>query len=1016
MSKFATLLLLLTTSVFAQTAGGLAGISGVVRDPSGALVPNAKVAIANDIQGLVRNLTTNDAGLFTAPALPPASGYKLSVTASGFATFEARDVALAVGQNLDLNINLTVEKASTTLEVNVAVPLVETTKSDVSQVVDDKAISELPINGRRVDSFVLLTPGVSNDGTFGLLSFRGVSGGNSFLIDGNDTTEQYYNENAGRTRISSQVSQDSVQEFQVVSATFSAEYGRAMGGVVNTVTRSGANQLHGSAYWYFRNRTLNARDTFAAFNPHEVRYQTGARVGGAIIKDKLFYFTNFDYTYRNFPMVSSIVRAGVVDSNAQKWMTCAAPATPAQCAAIDSLLPRFFATLPRTLNQEIAFGRLDYHLNDRNSLMASFNYQRMVSPNGIQTGATSTSGSAITSNGDDAVRVRNGKLGWTSVPTSTFVNDARFGWSTDRQADTFDQALMGPGLGMLTVTVASQAIGSTNYLPRVQPNETRYSFGDNVSWMKSKHVLKAGFDFASSRDYTYYISNSWGSYTYQNVTNFALDFSNPGTAADAGKHWQSFAQTFGNPVVDATINDYAGYLQDEWRATSRLTLRFGARYEYAHLPQPTVYNHDYTQTGYIPSPSKNVMPRIGLAYRIDDKTVLSAGYGLFFARTTGALIGNLFTGNGVYQTAVSLAATQQVQKDAGPTFPNALTSQPGLGTSAISIQFMDPNLQTPYSEQGTISLQRQFSKEIAVTASYIWSRGVQLLGVRDLNFPTMGAGTIANYTINDASGNQVGAYSTPVYTGKRPDTRYNTIAMDENGVNSYYNAMTLQAQKRMSHGLWANVSYTWAHEIDDGQDTGAYNLFFSSPSFWTQNGNYKADKGSGYQDQRQRFVLYFTWAPKVVGSSAFIKYVVNGWQISPITTLATGHVAGNATVRLTDTPVTGMYSTSTLNGSGLSTRVPFWQPRSLYLPNAYHADVRITKTIPTSEHTNLQLNFECFNVSNTIAYTSLSSQAYTEVGRVLTLTPTAYGVGTADAGFPDGTQARRMQVSARFTW
>src|SRR5438445_8350515 len=146
---------------------------------------------------------------------------------------------LQVGQNLDVNIKLTVAQASTAVEVTAAAPLVEDTKSDVSQVIDSQQITELPINGRRVDSFVLLTPGVTTDGTFGLLTFRGVAGHNSFLVDGNDSTEQFYNENAGRTRIASGLSQDVVQEFQVVSANFSAEYGRAMGGVVNQVTRSG---------------------------------------------------------------------------------------------------------------------------------------------------------------------------------------------------------------------------------------------------------------------------------------------------------------------------------------------------------------------------------------------------------------------------------------------------------------------------------------------------------------------------------------------------------------------------------------------------------------------------------------------------------------------------------------------------------------------------------------------------------------------------------------------------------
>ena len=180
------------------------------------------------------------------------------------------------------------------VDVTATAAMVDDTKSDVSTVVDNRQISELPINGRRVDSFVLLTPGVTNDATFGLLSFRGVAGNNSFLLDGNDNTEQFYDENAGRTRIQSQISQDAVQEFQVVSSDYSAEYGRAMGGVVNTVTKSGSNDYHGSGFYYFRSTGFDARDSFAAFNPSEKRVEGGATVGGKIIKDKLFFFLNFD--------------------------------------------------------------------------------------------------------------------------------------------------------------------------------------------------------------------------------------------------------------------------------------------------------------------------------------------------------------------------------------------------------------------------------------------------------------------------------------------------------------------------------------------------------------------------------------------------------------------------------------------------------------------------------------------------------------------------------------------------
>jgi hypothetical protein len=1019
--RIALLLLFLSAAAFAQSAGGVAGITGVVRDPSGAVIPGAKVVISSGSQGTVRTLTTNTAGLFTAPALVPGPGYKVGVTATGFAPYEAKGLDLQVGQNMDLQIGLTVGQTTTAVEVTGAAPLVEDTKTDVSGVVDNRSIMELPINGRRVDSFVLFEPTVHQDGTFGLLSFRGVAGQNSFLIDGNDTTEQFYNENAGRTRIASQLSQDAVQEFEVVSANFSAEYGRAMGGVVNTVTKSGGNDVHGTAYWFFRNRTLNARDPFAAFNPHEVRHQTGASIGGPIKKDRLFYFLNVDFTRRNFPMVDSY-NTVAVNPVTQSFIGCGTAsgtqpaATPAQCAAINTLLPRFFGTIPRTLSGDLYFGKLDYHFSDRNTFSASFNFLHNVSPNGIQTGAASTFGSAINGNGDDSVRVRNARFTWTAVPNSSLVNEFRWGWATDRQADTFNNSALGQGLGFLQVSVNGATLGPASYLPRVEPNEQRFQFVDNLTWTKGTHTIKAGLDIATTEDYTYFISTAFGGYTYQTVNAFALDFSGNTTGA---KNWQRYTQTFGNPVVDASINDYGFYLEDQWRATPKLSINVGARYEYAGLPQPKIFNHDYPQTGHIYSKPTNLAPRLGLAYRLNDKTVLRMGFGIFYARFQGGSIDNLFTNNGVYQTAVTLNNTQAAQLAAGPVFPNPLAAPPtGASVGAATLQFTDPNLKTPYSEQYTFAIERQVGPDWAFTLSYVGSHGVNLYGIRDLNLPL--GSTNFTYTINDTSGSPVGTYTTPVVTGSRPDTRYGGIYMTDNGVTSSYNGLAFQARKRFTHGVQAIASYTWSHQIDDGQSFGesTNNLFLSNANYWLLNGNYRADRGSGSLDQRHRFVLAWIWQPTFTHrTGAFYKYVVNNWELSNITQMQSGQPTGSLSVKVNDTPVTGMFSNFSLNGTGFSGRVPFLPVNSYYLPRQYRADARITKVIPIGERYKLGLTFDCFNISNSWSPTGFtSSQAFTEAKGILTPTPGSLYIPSSDGLSPDGTQARRMQVGIRFVF
>src|SRR6267378_1878078 len=479
---------------FAQAVAGLGAVAGTVRDVSGAAVPNATVLVSNDSKGIRRTTQTTDAGVFAASALVPATGYSIRVTSQGFADWEVKVFQIQVGQVVDFNITLQVSSVSAQVEV-AAAPLVEDTKTDVSQVVTSQQILDLPINGRRVDSFALLSPAVAPDGNFGLLSFRGIAGHNAFLTDGNDTTNQYYNENAGRTRIQSQISQEAVQEFQVVSNNFSAEYGNAMGGVINTVTKSGTNDLHGTAYWFFRNRTLNAHDRYANFlvagqivplNPQDIRHQAGVSLGGRIVKDKLFYFFNYEATRRDFPAIALVTApnlfaiTGFVNQTTNLCPGTTAPqATAAQCqAAIDMLTTRNFGTVSRTVTQDLGFGKIDYRISDRNSLSFSLSMLRWISPHGIQaTGIVFNTGNAIGNNADSTVRNAYGKATLTSILNSRMLNEARFGWFKDRLFDPASDDFLFPGLGRASLTINGTGnLGVAANYPRLNPSETRFSF------------------------------------------------------------------------------------------------------------------------------------------------------------------------------------------------------------------------------------------------------------------------------------------------------------------------------------------------------------------------------------------------------------------------------------------------------------------------------------------------------------------------------------------------------------
>lgn len=991
---------------FAQAVAGMGGLSGVVRDASGAIVPGAEVLLTNEAKGIRRALQTNEAGVFAAPALAPAAGYALRVSKEGFAPFEGRSIEILVGQDLTVNVTLQVAATSATVEVTEATPIVEQTKTNVSQVVESGQIQDLPINGRRVDTFVLLTPAVVADGTYGLVSFRGIAGGNSFLTDGNDTTNQYYNENAGRTRISSQISQDAVQEFQVLSTAYSAEYGRASGGVINTVTRSGSNTTHGTAYWFFRNQALNARDRYASFRPNETRHQTGASVGGKIVENKLFYFFNTDITRRNFPLVSSNTYSPLFNSSGDVVATCTT-ATAQQCDAAKAFIGRAKTTIPREANQELLFGKIDWRPTDMHSISASFNYLRWISPNGIQTAVALTNGGGVGSNGDSTVRTRYGRLSWTGILKSTVVNEARFGWFKDRLYDEFNASQV-PSTGFATISVASVSnLGMANYLPRLNPSENRYQFADNLTWTVGRHTAKFGFDFVNTRDYSNSLYNQWGTYTYSTFDAFALDFSGNTTGA---KNWQSYSVGTGNPIVDTTIRDYNFYAQDQFRITPALTLNYGIRYEYADLPQPEITNPDYPQTGRIPSANKNFGPRIGIAYSFNkDRTVLRAGYGLYYARFQGGLLNTLFTKNGVYQQNISYSASRPAELAAGPVFPARLGGV-DLKSASGDITFAAEDMRNPYTQHGSLALEHQLTGNLGVTASYIWSRGLHLYGVRDSNIGAIGPDV--TYSILDASGNPAGTYTTPGYLyANRVDKRYGRVNVVESANNSYYNALALQLRKRMSKGLQASVSYTWAHAIDYGQRGGDSNIFFSGAPTTVFNGDYRGEKGSGGLDQRHRFVFNSVWAPELSRrDDAVGRYLLNGWQLSQITTFASAQ-PDTATVYVSGTAFTGAAYYS-LNGFGGNSRVPFWPVSSLDVDQIYRTDARLSKILPFSERVKMYVNFEAFNVFNNVSDTVIETRAYTASKGVLTPFA-ALGVGKGSGGFPDGTNARRAQFSMR---
>lgn len=1037
-----------SSTLFAQTIAGFGAVSGVVQDQTGAVVPGAKVVLENGSKGIRREAETTGAGVFNFPALIPASGYSITISKEGFKPYTVKDIKVDVGATFTLTAPLGVATSATEVSVEAETTAVDQTKVSTSSVVDSKEILDLPINGRRVDSFVLLTPGVANDAAFGLLTFRGNPGGNTFLTDGNDTTNSFYDENAGRTRTYN-IAQDAVQEFQVVSSNFLAEYGHASGGVVNTVTRSGTNSIHGTAYEFFRNRTLNATDpTTNGVNPPEWRHQAGLSLGGPVMKDKVFYFFNGELTRRNDPLVSSNINNGLFDASGNyepinpttKQPNCLSGGTgqpsAAQCAAaIAYAQSRAQVQLvPRSFDANLLFGKIDYHLNDRNSFAFSSNYLDFRSPNGIQTQLSLTGGNGIGNNANTTVFDRTADASWTYVASPNALNEFRFGFFKDRQFDPASPSLL-PSVGPIALTVASVSnLAYANGYPRLNPSEQRFELSDTFSWTLGRHSLKYGADWDHVEDYVNRLANQYGTYTYSTLQAFALDFSGTTT----GKHWASYSQTTGNAIVDVGMPELSLFLQDEWHLSPKLTITPGIRYEHSFIPQPSISNPAVPATATIPNNGLGLAPRFGIAYALNDKTSLRTGYGIFFNRFTTSAIENLFITNGVYQSNYFLSSsgsTGPAQLAAGPAFPNridpAVLSSPSFPVlpGVQSVLYADPNWRNPYSQQADLGIQREVARNTTLDVSYVWSRSLHLQGTKlgNLGNPS----SSYTYNILDANGNIAGTYTTPVFLKSDLQGTFNQYELQSGG-NSFYNGLLVDLKTRYQSWFQGDVAYTYSHTIDDGILGAGTSILFGStfPTSYA-NGYYRGDRGSSSTDQRHRLTVNTVLAPTFTHSNNWeSRYLVNGWQLSVISVAASSQpLEPTITMTSANAPNSNMLSTSTLNGLGGSFRVPFESTSALNIGTYYKTDARIAKQFPIGERVKLNFGFEAFNVFNHLIVfggSPRNTTQYTAVAagtRVAGVFPTVNLVPNPQYGSilqtqqpPDGTTARRAQALVRITW
>jgi outer membrane receptor protein involved in Fe transport len=625
-------------------------IGGTVTNPNKEVVKGATVSITNNGTGKEETATTDDDGHFKVAQLQPGE-YTVTVNSSGFAPYTAKSI-VEVGRETTLEIPLSLQAVSTTVEVTAEAPVINTTQQDFSSNMNQTSISNLPINGARWSNFALLTPGTVPDANFGLISFRGISGLlNNNTVDGGDNNQAFFSEERGRTRINYVISQRAIREFQVNTSNYSAEYGRAAGGVTNAVTKSGSNQFHGDAFFFDRDNRLGARNplaflrsfdattgltTVSGIKPEDRRYTFGGDIGGPIKKDKAFFFFNYDEVRRNFPglaifgsgnFTTPVTSGGTLNictstSQANCTSTLVSQSlknptirnlTDAQINSVVGFLTSETGANARNGNQRIFMPKVDFNLTQNNTLTVTYNRFRWSSLNGIQTQATNTIGRA--GFGDDFVHDDSLNVRLSSNITPSLINEGRYQWSRDFEFEFSKPALPGepltaPGYSsFITAGTRSPGIcvgcsgsnGSSNvtngiffgvdsFLERPQyPNEKRNQFFDMITKTSGKHTLKLGADISHVNDTADNLRFYAGSYGYSNINDFIIDYLNA----------QSPLLTPGttNPMVCATSSRTAGRCY-----TSNYQQAFGG----------TSYKFSTNQFGFFGQDDWRITPRLTL--------------------------------------------------------------------------------------------------------------------------------------------------------------------------------------------------------------------------------------------------------------------------------------------------------------------------------------------------------------------------------------------------------------------
>jgi hypothetical protein len=1004
-----------------STTQGVVG--GMVAGPGDAALADAEIDLTSADTAHIYQARTDAQGNFRFLGLPPGN-YDAWITQSGFARLHIAHVPVEVGRFTPLPAHLTIARAEETVEVREPGAVLDLSSPALSTNIDETSIDELPSNSRRWSYFALLTPAVAPDQEgYGLLSFRGISVLlNNNTLDGADNNQAFFSEERGRTRTAYFASQASVREFQVNTSNYSSEYGRAAGGVVNTVTRSGTNHFHGNAFLFDRDNAWGARNPFTQLAqlqpdgtvtaipvaPTDTRQQWGIAAGGPVHKDSIFWFFTYDQFHRNFPAIS---RPGNITTFFDRSLTSANLETlrqrlgvPLPIYALEqyqqfvSGLMGETGLVPRTASQIILFPKLDWQLNDRNHISVQYNYLRWNSPHGALTQTATSYGVASFGNDhvtDDVIIGR-----WNTFLTPNLMHELRVQYGRDFESEfsappsAFEQpfsqnqygrspqiTLIGSGSGL--------RIGKPPTLDRAAlPDERRTQAASTFTYVRGNHTIKLGYDFNHVLDGINSIYNGNGSYDYSSLLDFASDALAPsrcdanGSGLGTSPCYNYYTQQLGPQSFSFDTNDYAVFLSDEWRVKHRLTLSYGLRYEYEQLPPQNklLPNAALPQTHFIPSDRNNYGPRVGAAYDLTGhgNTVLRGGYGIYFGRIINSTIFAAYTQTG--SPAGQLGYYFRPGDAGAPTFPYIFSGR-AVVPETPTADYFDPNFQNPRITQTEVSFAQRISHNTEVTVSYLRSTGQSLPNFMDTNIDLATAVPIT-YTVKDPQHQgplKQSTYSTHLFT-QRLNPAYGSITDINSMTGSHYQAMVVKVAHNGGRWLHLNASYTYAHAQDNNQNETT----FTDVNDVLDPSDLNLEYADSNFDVRQRatagVVLRTPWR-----AHGWRGVLANGYALAPTASAQTGLPYSMRTsgaipyIRYLNQfgqteKLSGL--AGSINGSGGATWIPAVGRNTYRYPGTYTVDLRASRTIPLSEKTRLELMVQGFNLLNHQNVTQISTLGY----------------------------------------